>query len=64
VANEVVDSRKKKSEPGILCKLDLEKAYNHGNRTFLDSMMLMMGQVEEMDQVLRARFCIGEWESL
>lgn len=27
VANEVVNSMKKKGEPRILCKLDLEKAY-------------------------------------
>lgn len=45
VANEMVDSRKKKGELGILCKLDLEKPYNHVNKDFLDSMMLMMDQV-------------------
>lgn len=36
VANEVVDSRKKKEEPSILCKLDLEKVYDHVNWEFLD----------------------------
>nr|XP_016508236.1 PREDICTED: uncharacterized protein LOC107825833 [Nicotiana tabacum] len=29
VANELVDSRKKNREPGLLCKLDLEKAFDH-----------------------------------
>ncbi|KAF3666707.1 hypothetical protein FXO37_10387 [Capsicum annuum] len=29
VANEVVDSRRKQGVPGLLCKLDLEKAYDH-----------------------------------
>lgn len=43
VANEVVDSRKKKGVPGILRKLDLDKAYDHVNYNFLDSIMSMMG---------------------
>lgn len=43
VTNEVIDSRKKKGEPGILCKLDLEKAYNHVNWDFLDLIMMKMG---------------------
>lgn len=43
VANEVVDSRKKKGVLGILCKLDLDKAYDHVNCDFLDSIMSMMG---------------------
>lgn len=42
VANEVVDSRRKKGVPGILCKLDLEKTYDHVNWEFLDFMMLKM----------------------
>lgn len=42
VANEVVDSRKKRGEPGILCKLDLEKAYDHVNWDFLDFIMSKM----------------------
>lgn len=43
VANEAVDSRKKKGVPGILCMLDLEKAYDHVNWHFLDFIMSMMG---------------------
>lgn len=43
VANEVVDSRKKRGVLGILCNLDLEKAYDHVNGDFLDFIMLTMG---------------------
>uniref|UniRef100_M1BCX3 Reverse transcriptase n=1 Tax=Solanum tuberosum TaxID=4113 RepID=M1BCX3_SOLTU len=36
VANKVMDSKIKQGVPGVLCKLDLEKACDHVNRKFQD----------------------------
>ncbi|PHT34337.1 hypothetical protein CQW23_26137 [Capsicum baccatum] len=46
-ANEVLDSRRKQGVPGWLCKLDLEKAYDHVSWSFLDFIMTQMGFVEK-----------------
>lgn len=43
VANEVVNTRLKKKIPGILCKLDIEKAYDHVNWAFLIQILKGMG---------------------
>ena len=31
VANEAIDSRKRSADTGLVCKLDIEKAYDHVN---------------------------------
>ncbi|XP_059277663.1 uncharacterized protein LOC132031768 [Lycium ferocissimum] len=43
IANECVESRQRSKKPGILCKLDIQKAYDHLNWSFLINMLERMG---------------------
>jgi hypothetical protein len=43
IANESLDSRRRLGEPSILCKMDVEKAYDHVNWDFLLYMLKRCG---------------------
>ncbi|RVW31409.1 LINE-1 reverse transcriptase-like [Vitis vinifera] len=43
IANEVIDSWKKEGKKGLICKLDIEKAYDNVNWQFLMRVMEKMG---------------------
>lgn len=43
IANECMEEMKKKGRKGIVCKVDLEKAYEHVNWEFLDYVLSLKG---------------------
>ena len=57
IANECLDSRLKEGTSGVLCKLDLEKAYNHVNWGFLIYLLRMCGFSEKWQNWIM--FCIS-----
>ncbi|RVW38193.1 LINE-1 reverse transcriptase-like [Vitis vinifera] len=57
IANEAVDSRLKSNEEGVLCKLDIEKAYDHVNWKFLIAVLRKMGFGEKL--INRIEWCIS-----
>ena len=44
IASECIDSRLKSGVPGVLCKLDVEKAYDHVSWDFLMYMLRQIGR--------------------
>ena len=43
IANEAIDALLKRKDKGLICKLDIEKAYDHLNWNFLLGVMEKMG---------------------
>ena len=57
IANECIDSRLQAAIPGVLCKLDVEKAYDHVNWEFLLYLLDRCGFSEKWRQWIH--FCIS-----
>ncbi|RVW78847.1 Transposon TX1 uncharacterized 149 kDa protein [Vitis vinifera] len=55
IANKAINSLLKGDEAGVLCKLDLEKAYDHINWDFLMTVMLKMGFGEKWTEHSRVK---------
>jgi hypothetical protein len=57
IANECLNCRLKSNIPGVICKLDLEKAYDHVNWAFLSYLLRRCGFPEKWRQWIY--FCIS-----
>ncbi|XP_026439193.1 uncharacterized protein LOC113337828 [Papaver somniferum] len=43
IANELIDSGTRSAKPGLLCKVDFEKAFDHVNWEFIDEILKLIG---------------------
>ena len=62
IANECLDSKINDKIPGVMCKLDIEKAYDHVNWIFLLGITQRMGF--GMKWIRWMRFCISTVKSV
>lgn len=44
IANECLDSRLKSKKPGLICKIDLEKAFDNVKWSFVDEILVIYGE--------------------
>ena len=51
IASECIDSRMKTGVPGVICKLDVEKAYDHVNWNLLMNLLKWCGFSKKMEKV-------------
>ena len=69
IVNEVIDSWQKTKEKGVICKLDIEKAYDSMNWQFLMKVLQKMGFWAKMAgldvelQIFSKIFNLSEWGS-
>ena len=63
IANEVIDSILKKQDKGVLCKLDIKKAYDQINWNFLTTVLIKMGFKEKWSGYLKYGIEDGGWFS-
>ena len=57
IVSECIDSRLKSGVPGVLCKLDVEKAYDHVSWDFLMYMLQRCGFTEKWTKWIK--YCIS-----
>jgi hypothetical protein len=62
--NECLDSRLKAGDPGVLCILDMEKAYDHVNWNFLLYLLRRCGFGEKWCLWIKQRISIARFSVL
>ena len=64
ITNEAIDSLLKNNESGVLCKLDIEKTYDHLNWDFLFQVMQKLGFSEKWTSWIKWSISIATFSAL